>query len=182
VINGMLVQGQRDPRARLALVPVDLHGKSVLDIGSNQGGMLFALEQPKWGVGIDFDSRMVNVANRLRDAGKHHALNFFVFDLEKEPLALIHDFLPEPKVDVAFLLSVCMWLKNWREVVDFAASVSEAMLFETNGTDRQQTEQEEHLRGIYRKITTLAAASDDDPKQKRRKLLYCEDCRLSDRR
>jgi SAM-dependent methyltransferase len=172
-IDGLRISGQRDPRARLAAVPVDFRGKTVLDIGSNQGGMLFAVDGIRWGVGIDYDSRMVNAANRIRSARGRTNLSFYVFDLEHEPLELIHDFLPAGKVDVVFLLSVCMWLKNWREVIAFAAATSTAMLFETNGSDRQQAGQVEQLRRHYDSVQVLAAASEDDPGQKRRRLYYC---------
>jgi hypothetical protein len=172
-VDGWRMPGQRDPRVRLAAVPVDFRGKTVLDIGSNQGGMLFALDGIRWGVGIDYDSRMVNAANRIRGARGAQHLGFYVFDLDTEPLELIHDFLPAPRVDIAFLLSVCMWLRNWSAVIEFAARTSDAMLFETNGTDRQQAGQEAELHRLYAGVQLLADASDDDPKQKRRRLYYC---------
>jgi SAM-dependent methyltransferase len=171
-IDGSRIQGQRDPRARLARVPIDFRGKTVLDIGSNQGGMLFALDGIKWGVGIDYDSRMVNAANRIRAARGATNLDFYVFDLEKEPLALIEDFLPS-RADIVFLLSVCAWLSNWRDVVGFAARSSDAMLFESNGTEWHQAEQERELQRRYASVEPLARASEDDPKQKRRRLYYC---------
>jgi hypothetical protein len=136
--------------------------------------MLFAIDHlVKWGVGIDFDARMVNVANRIRVSRRADNLQFYVFDLEREPLELIEDLLPEPRVDVVFLLAVCAWIRNWREVIDFASRVSHAILFETTGTDEQQSAQQDHLRKRYRTVTLLADASEDDPGQKRRKLLYC---------
>src|SRR5690606_3860648 len=150
-------------------------GKSVLDIGCNQGGMLFQLErQLRWGIGIDYDYRMVNAANFLNTLRKSDRLHFYVFDLEKEPLDLIRDFLPESKVDVVFLLSVCMWLKNWREVVQFASRISQSMLFETNGTAEQQESQREQLTACYHTVTQISAASEDDPRQRNRRLYLCE--------
>lgn len=171
--KGATLQGQREPSARINLVPMDFSGKSILDIGSNQGGMLLQIKDKiRWGVGIDFDARMVNTANRIKSAMGVNNLNFYVFDLEKEPLPLIGDFLPEAKVDVCFLLSVCMWIKNWKEVINFAHSVSKSMLFESNGTDQQQAEQLEYLKAKYKSIEHLSSQSDDDPKQKRRKLYF----------
>jgi predicted TPR repeat methyltransferase len=172
-ILGTRLEGQRDPKKRFEIVPVDFHGKTVLDIGSNQGGMLLQLRDVvARGVGIDFDHRMVNAANRVRASVEAHNLGFYVFDLEKEPLALIRDFLPAGKVDVVFLLAVCMWLGNWREVIDFASSVAPSMLFETNGSDAQQDEQEQYLREKYASVRQLSEASEDDPSQKRRKLFW----------
>src|SRR5205807_2432467 len=42
-INGLRLRGQRNPKDRLGLVPFDFSDKTVLDIGCNQGGMLFSL-------------------------------------------------------------------------------------------------------------------------------------------
>jgi SAM-dependent methyltransferase len=173
-VNGQSLQGQRNPAKRLEHVPVDFRGKTVLDIGCNQGGMLFQIDGlVKWGVGIDYDARMTNTANRIKALRQCTNLHFYVLDLENEPLGLIEDFLPESKVDVVFLLSVCMWLRNWREVVEFCAGLSSSMLFETNGTRDQQTAQMEHLRGLYSSVSLLTESSDDDPGQKRRQLIYC---------
>lgn len=173
-INGHRLQGQRDPVKRLEEVPIDFRGKTILDIGCNQGGMLFQLDGlVKWGVGIDYDSRMINAANRIKSLRKISTLNFYIFDLEKEPLNLIEDLIPESKVDVIFLLSVCMWLENWREVVEFGCKISNSMVFETNGSDEQQLAQEGHLRKLYENVLLLTKSSEDDPKQKRRKLFCC---------
>ena len=174
-VHGEVLKGQRDPALRLARVPFDFTGKSVLDIGCNQGGMLFQLDSKlKWGVGIDYDHRMINAANRLRSVRRSAHLDFFVFDLEKEPLDLIRDFLPDTRVDIVFLLSVCMWLRNWREVLGFASGLSSSMLFESNGSAEQQAQQHEELLRRYGKVTRIAASSEDDPRQRNRKLYLCE--------
>jgi SAM-dependent methyltransferase len=172
-INGQKVLGQRDPSQRLASVPVDFRGKTVLDLGCNQGGMVFQISGlVKWAVGVDYDSRMINAANRIADAIGASNTSFYVLDLQKGPLALISDFLPEQRVDICFLLSVCAWLNNWREVVDFAQSKSDSMLFETTGSSIQQQQQIDHLRMRYRAVELLAGTSEDDPIQKERKLFY----------
>lgn len=175
-LGGRRLEGQRQPAKRLTLVPFDFRGKTVLDIGCNQGGMLFEIcEDLKEGIGIDFDSRMVNAANRIKAVRRSENVHFFVFDLEKEPLDLILDFLPEERVDIVFLLAVCTWLNNWRDVVDFAVGISTSMLFETTGTDRQQADQEAYLRRLYRNVALLAGTSEDDSSQKHRKLFYLSD-------
>jgi hypothetical protein len=175
-VNVRRVAGQRDPAKRLALVPVDFHGKTVLDLGCNQGGMIHQLAKTiKWGVGIDYDPAMVNAANRIKHATDDRNTSFYVLDLQQGPLELISDFLPEPKADICFLLSVCMWLDNWREVIDFARSKSHAMLFETNGSDLQQQEQIAYLKKRYRSVELLSETSEDDLTQKRRKLFYLRD-------
>lgn len=174
--DGHLIQGQRNPNERLALVPFDFSGKAVLDIGSNQGGMVLQLaDKIRWGIGVDYDHRLVNVANWIAQARSKNNLRFYVFDLEKEPLELIADFLPEAKADICLLLSVCTWIRNWREVIDVAGSLSNAILFESTGTDQQQDEQLAYLQKRYGTVTALANASLDDPRQKRRKLFLLTD-------
>lgn len=175
-INGQQVVGQRDPAKRLALVPIDFRGKTILDLGCNQGGMIHDIAGlVKWAVGVDFDARMINAANRIKNAIGANNTHFYVLDLQREPLELISDFLPDNKADICFLLSVCMWITNWQEVIDFAQSKSSAMLFETNGTAQQQQQQIDYLRTRYQDIQLLAETSNDDPGQKQRQLFYLSD-------
>jgi Methyltransferase domain len=172
-VNGRQVPGQRDPSKRLASVPVDFHGQTVLDLGCNQGGMLHQIRSLiKWGVGIDYDPRMINAANRIKSVNASENIGFYVLDLQNDPLELICDFMPDQKADICFLLSVCMWLKNWQQVIDFAHSKSNSMLFETNGSALQQNEQINYLRAKYSVVNMLSGISDDDPIQKFRKLFY----------
>jgi hypothetical protein len=49
--------------------------------------------------------------------------------------------------------------------------VSRTVLFEANGTERQQQEQIEELGHAFRNVQMLADESDDDPTQRHRKLL-----------
>jgi Methyltransferase domain len=172
-VNGRQVPGQRDPSKRLAFVPIDFHGKTVLDLGCNQGGMIHQIRsQIKWGVGIDYDPRMINAANRIKSVNASENISFYIVDLQNDPLELISDFMPDGKADICFLLSVCMWLKNWQQVIDFAHSKSNSMLFETNGSPLQQDQQINYLRAKYSVVNMLSEISDDDPVQKLRKLFY----------
>lgn len=172
-IEGRQLKGQRNPAERLKAVPVDFAGKTVLDIGCNQGGMLFEVPQVKWAVGVDYDPRMINAANRIKSLRQIDHMSFYVLDLEKEPLNLLEDLIPEPKVDIVFLLSVCNWISNWRDVISYGARISNAMLFETTGPAKQQELQIDWLRKVYRDVRLIADRSDDDPGHKQRKLFYC---------
>jgi SAM-dependent methyltransferase len=173
-LGDKVLKGQRNPAERLKNVPFDFKGKSVLDIGSNQGGMLNAIAKDiKYGVGVDYDSRMVNVSNKIKEHSNHKHLQFYVFDLENENLKYLKDFLPTDKVDICFLLSVCMWLKNWKELILFVKETSEELLFESNGSEEQQKEQIDFLKANYKEVLMINEISDDDPLQKKRKLLLC---------
>jgi SAM-dependent methyltransferase len=167
--GGSVLPGQRSPSRRLKLLPIDFSGKSVLDIGCNQGGMLFNIPLPiKWGVGLDYDVRMINLCNLQKSTNKVENLDFYVFDIDTDPHGLIFDYLPEARVDVVFLLSVCMWVNKWRDIIDFCSRISTIMVFETNGSDEQQREQVDYLAGKYANVQELTSTSEDDPKQKKR--------------
>lgn len=177
-LHGRHIAGQRNPAARLEQSGLDFTGKSVLDFGSNQGGMLLQLADTlKWGVGVDFDSRLVNAANRIKAIRGSNNVSFYVFNLEKEDLQLLHDLMPEGRADICFLLSVCMWLANWKQVIDAAASLADAVLFETNGSAEQQKEQIQYLKLTFKSVSLVADESADDPGQKQRKLLIAKDRR-----
>jgi SAM-dependent methyltransferase len=174
-LGDKVLKGQRNPIERFKDVPFDFNNKSVLDIGSNQGGMLTAIASKiDFGIGIDYDSRMVNVSNRIKESSNHKNLQFYVFDLENEKLDYIKDLLPTDSVDICFLLSVCMWLTNWKALIKFVQKISENLLFESNGSDEQQREQIEFLKSIYKEVLLINETSEDDPLQKKRKLLLCK--------
>lgn len=173
-VCGTTIVGQRKPTERIKNVPYDFQNKTVLDIGSNQGGMLFSLaSQIKEGVGIDFDHRLVNVANRIKSSQPYNNLNFYVFDLEKEEFNLLTN-LSQKKYDIIFLLSVCMWVKNWKELCSWCANNAKSCLFESNGTSSQQDEQIEFLKTIYSNVVLINKKSTDDPSQSKRRLYLCE--------
>jgi len=170
-IDGQTYSGQRNPAKRFEAVPYDFKDKVVFDIGCKQGAMLFHLkDQISEGYGIDYDPKMINACNRIKSHIKTSHLHFYVFDLEKEPLAHIENFLETPP-DICFLLSVCMWLPNWRQIIQFCRHVAPALLFESNGNNEQQNEQISYLKTVYPRVTILAESSDDDPIQKSRKLV-----------
>ncbi len=168
------LKGQRDPARRLDSVPFSFSGAAVLDIGCNQGGMLFQLaDQIRYGIGIDYDSRMINAATRIRSLRSDTNLEFYSFDLERENLDIIDNFLPDDDLDIVLLLSVCMWIRNWRDVIRKSHSLADSLLFESNGTDKQQAEQMAFLSSTYATVTMLREHSPDDPNQKKRKLYLC---------
>ena len=171
IVDGRVLTGQRSPAKRLAALSLDFKGKSVLDLGCNQGGMLLHIaDQLKWGVGLDYDGKMVNLCNLQKSVRKLRCVDFYVFDIDRDPHELILDFIPEPHVDVVFLLSVCMWVQKWKALIDFCATISNVVVLETNGTDAQQAEQVDYLAQRFPNVRQVTVASDDDPKQKKRRL------------
>lgn len=175
VLGDKILKGQRDMRKRIAKVPYDFTGKTVLDIGTNQGGMLFAIaDKIKFGFGIDYNSKLINSANRIKSFSGTNNLDFYVFDLDQEPLFMINNFIKTDKVDICFFLSMCRWVKNWRRVIDYIYKVSDTLLFEANGSDELKAEEMDYLNKKYKNIVLLSSVSDDDKiNNKTRKLYIC---------
>ena len=168
------LEGQRKPEDRLQYLPnAFFFNRTVLDIGGNFGGMLHARgSELKWGVGTDYDPRMVNAATRIwRMRGGLGHLDFYVHDLDEDPLELLLDFLPEPRVDVVLLLAVCAHIKKWREVIAFTATISSELVFEANGYEYEQLGQLRALERAYDTVKELAPRG--APGIGSRRLLLC---------
>jgi hypothetical protein len=173
-LRGRRFRGQRECAERLAQIPFDFKGKVVVDLGCNCGGMLHALSKDiKKGYGFDYNPKCIAAAEAIKVLNQTDNLEFFAFDLDRDDLATIPNFLGQDKVDICFLLSVCMWLKRWQEVVHHAASLAGTLLFESNGSIEQQDEQMALLRNYFAQIQLISASSSDDPMQTARKLYLC---------
>lgn len=167
-------RGQRENSIRFKNLKYNFSDKTVMDLGCNIGGALHIIAKTiKFGIGIDYDYKCINAANLIKDFNKDYNLAFYVFDLDKEDLNQINNFILETKIDICFLLSVCMWLKKWKDVISFCNNISNDLLFETNGNKTQQEEQIRFLQEIYPNITLVTPISIDDPTQINRKLLLC---------
>ena len=151
----------------------ELTGKSVLDIGCNSGGVLFQIaDRIRWGVGIDYDARLMNAANRIRSEKGTHNLDFYSFDLDNDPLSLIRDMLPEARVDIVFVLAVCAHIKTWEQVIDFAADISDNMLFEAHGREWTQLGQLRRVKRRFSHVELIGKAGSGDPSIRTRKLYF----------
>lgn len=174
LIGGEKLKGERDPIERLSKVPYDFKNKCVLDLGTNIGGMLFAVaDKIKYGIGVDFNARAINAANKLKTYYKLNNVDFFVFDLEKEPIELIKKLISVEKIDICFMLSMCAWVRNWKSIINFAADISSNLLFEAHGPMSAQKVQVDFLQQHYKKVTLINPTSEDDPINKNRSLYLC---------
>jgi hypothetical protein len=174
-LNGKYYRGQRDCMMRLEFIEkeIDLSNKNILDIGCCIGGMLFPLDSKiKSGVGIDFNYKNVNAGNKIANYKKSKNIVFYQFDLDKESLYYLSNFTHET-VDVTFLFSVCMWIKKWRQLIDYIRERNSVLFIETNGSQVQQLEQLQYCQSKYTNVKILYDRSDDDPGQKKRKLYMC---------
>ena len=170
-INGKVFTGTRKPKQRLEKVPFDFTGKTVLDIGCNHGGMIWALrDKVRWAVGVDINYKFINAAHVIRAEMQLNHTNFFVFDADRNPHELLKNYIPEEKVDIVFLLSVCSFIKKWPELINFCMSISDTMLFEAHGYPDEQQVQIDYLKKSFKYVKLLSETSDDDERKKNRQL------------
>lgn len=173
-LGTQIIPGQRNPEMRLQSVPYDFTGKTVLDMGANIGGMLFAVKDKiKYAVGVDINVRAVNAANLLKSYYHSNHLNFYCFDLEKENLLLLKNLFPDEKIDICFMLSMAAWVSNWQDIIVFASSVANSLLYEAHGPASAQIVQTDYLARFYKTVTLINATSEDDPINKNRSLYLC---------
>jgi len=174
-IEGEVIQGQRDLDKRFEYIDYDFKGKTVLDLGCNTGGMLFKIgHEIKQGVGVDFNTRLINVANLLRYVNHDDELSFYVFDLVKEPLDQLSNFMRDP-IDVCFMLSISYNVSTWKEVVAWCRKNTKTLIYEAHGTDDFIKEQVQILESHYSTVKRLSAVcTDDNDGPKSRQLFICE--------
>lgn len=56
-------------------------------------------------------------------------LDFYVHDIETQPLSLIEQFLPDPTVDIVFIMRI-MGSHSLSKVLEYAAGISNVIVFE----------------------------------------------------
>ena len=173
-LNGLEFRGQRECTERLAQVPFDFRGKVVLDLGCNIGGMLHPISGDiRRGYGFDSNPDCINTAGLIKSLNHSLNLEFYTVDLDREDFSLLKCFFLQEKIDICFLLSMCRWLDRWETVVRQASRLSETMLFESNGTAKEQGTQSTLLRELYGNVALLSETSDDDFSLGNRKLYLC---------
>ena len=174
-IDGIYHKGQRDCIKRLEFCKeeYDFTNKNILDVGCCIGGMLFPLSSEiNYGCGIDFNYRNINAGNAIKQYTKTDNLSFYIFDLDKEELQFIKNFITQ--IDVVFLYSVCMWIKKWKGLIDFISLNSKVLFIETNGSQFQQLEQINYCKLKFKIIKQIYDKSLDDKGQHNRKLYICK--------
>lgn len=167
-VKDTILKGQRNPEKRLSTVNYDFTNKRVLDLGCNRGGMLFKIQdRVQYGVGIDYDSNLINCCNILKCHDQSHNLNFYTHNLDTMNILNLNWYGP---FDIALMLSMSMWIKKWETYVNWIGIHCKACLFETNGSN--QDDQFKALSHHY-DIKVVNEKSLDDDRNHDRKLLLC---------
>ena len=177
-LNGQHFRGQRDPAARLQKIGLDFVGKTVLDVGCSNGGLLHQLASDvALGVGVDYNAKCINAANVLKASGDHSNIHFYVFDLDREDISLLPSFMLGQDIDICLFLNISLWVKNWKTVFKFCTERCAVMVFEAHGSEEQQREQLAYVRSIYSSVALASDESDDDPTYAKRRMYLCEGLR-----
>jgi SAM-dependent methyltransferase len=125
LISSGLDDYSRDPLERINVILINFEGKTVVDLGCNCGGALFAVaDKIKYGYGFEINPDAINHANELVKEHKIKNLKFDVADLSKwEEYNL-------PKTDIVFALAIAKWIQPWREILDYIDAPT--LVFETH--------------------------------------------------
>jgi len=107
-VGDLEIKGRRDPLERLSMLDMDWRGLTVLDVGCNSGGVLFALKDKiKHGRGVDVEASMIEKAKGLCAQYGIKNLDFECADAETAEL---------PATDIVLMLSVALWVEGWMDV------------------------------------------------------------------
>lgn len=125
-------EAQRSAKERLekfGITKDNIKGKTVLDLGSNNGAMLFEVSNLRiaYGKGIEYDLEKVEIARKIASMSKLHMLEFEQGDI---------DLLTPERTgyyDVVFSLAIEKHVKNQKHLFRLLASVTrETLYFEGN--------------------------------------------------
>ncbi len=128
--------GRKNCEQFVKSLPVDFKGKTVLDIGSCWGSVLFELSSfIENGYGIDKDYDYLTVAEKIRESNGHLNINFYNFDLETIHLQEIIKIIKLNKLNFIFLLDILNELSDPEELLKDAANISDFVIIEIKGSD-----------------------------------------------
>jgi 2-polyprenyl-3-methyl-5-hydroxy-6-metoxy-1,4-benzoquinol methylase len=155
-------EAQRDASRRLyrfGLGEADVRGKRVLDLGSNNGAMLFQLSNfgPASGLGVEFDAEKVDLARRIAAFAGLTGLEFRQADvdqLEAKDLG--------PPFDVVLCLALEAHVQKPKRLYPLLAELTRGKLyFEANASTKPK-EVESRLRDAgFTDIRNLGVCDDD---------------------
>ena len=156
-------EAQRDAAMRFARFGMDegvLRGKSVLDLGSNIGAMLFQATNfgIAEGLGIEYDYDKVKLAREIADLSRLDALSFRQGDIDTLDAAELGVF------DITFALAIDGHINNYERFYTLLYDVTVGTLyFESNGIGVSNVDElAAVLRRVgFRTVEHLGACDDD---------------------
>jgi 2-polyprenyl-3-methyl-5-hydroxy-6-metoxy-1,4-benzoquinol methylase len=155
-------EAQRDAARRLEQFGVraeDIRGKRVLDLGCNNGAILFQLSNyaPACGLGVEYDPEKVDLARRIAAFAGIERLEFRVGDLD----VLEATDIGAP-FDVVFCLAIEAHVQKPDHLYRLLADVTQSvLLFEANASTSPRSVQAELAKAGFREIRHLGTCDDD---------------------
>jgi len=155
-------EAQRDSAKRFARFGVgdaDLRGRSVLDLGSNVGGMVFAAQRfgPARSVGVEYDRDKVSVARRVAALGELKDVAFVCADVDAIDASSIRG-----PFDVVFCLAIEAHVKDKPHLYALLAqATSRLCLFEGNDKTDPKEAADSLRRAGFREVEALGVCDDD---------------------
>lgn len=159
----LISEGARDPLERINSIPINFEGKTVLDLGCNCGGTLFAVaDKIKYGYGNDINPHAIEFARNLAKKNNINNVEFSTADLED------WKHLNLPKTEIVFALAIAKWVSTWQEILEYLNP--DVLIFETHGNGKMQPKQVEWLKSHYANVELLLEGYEEG----KRKLYLCK--------
>ena len=166
-------EAQRDAGRRLkrfGILPEQVRGKRILDLGCNNGAMLFQLSNygPARGLGIEYDPEKVLLARRIAEFAAIGQLEFRVGDLDRMQAAEVGG-----PFDIVLCLAIEAHVKDPAHLYELLAGVTRGRLyFEANSSTHPDDVRAKLQQVGFSEIVHLGVCDDDVvPRNNRRPLL-----------
>ena len=169
-IDDISILGQRNSKCRVEEFSkyFNFKGKNILDLGCNVGGMLFHIPESNQAIGIDYDSIVINAAKNISKILEMDNMKFIQFNFDTDDYNLLENQIDSP-IDIVFLLSMGVWVKERWKLYDFALSYNCPIILETNNEKVNHIELQYFQKQGYTAQLIIDGSLDDITGNKRRK-------------
>ncbi|WZY01055.1 methyltransferase domain-containing protein [Bacillus sp. FSL W7-1360] len=154
-------KAQRNSTRRLQQFGItvdDLENKTLLDLGSHCGGMIFESQKlkPQHSLGVEFDDDKVHIAKKIAAFSHLKNVHFMQADIDHITIADIN------KADVVYCLSIVSHLKDPDRLYSLLGSVTkQLLLFEGNARTNSSDVKMKLKAAGFKKVTFLGYCDDD---------------------
>jgi SAM-dependent methyltransferase len=157
------------PDQRFGIVPDQVRGRRILDLGCNNGAMLFQLSNygPARSLGIEYDREKVELAQRIAEFAAIDQLEFRVGDLDQMQATDMGG-----SFDIVLCLAIEAHVKNPAHLYELLAGVTRGRLyFEANSSTPPGDVRAKLQQAGFSQIEHLGVCDDDIvPRNNRRPL------------
>ena len=153
---------QRNSEIRLQYFGIGretIHGKTVLDLGCNIGGMLFSVQKynPRLCLGIEYDANKVLIAKEI---AAFNGLNNFRFTQADIDFMRVQSL--DGPFDVVFCLAIEAHVKKPKRLFNLLSQVTaDALYFEGNSTTDPEMVKKALICEGFRNVKIIGTSGDD---------------------